>query len=129
MTRFPRLRSLSMTNPPPSSHGSASSGRSSEQHAAVRRRALPVAIAAVICGIVGVVLPLTIQITAFTPPNIIAMNLAFCAMLMGVGILFYAKDTPGTRVARVFCLATILLGMVGMFIYTKQSVDSRRIRE
>jgi hypothetical protein len=95
----------------------------------VQRRALPVAIAAVICGAIGLVLPFSVAVSAFMPPSFFAMNMAFCSMLMGVGILFYARGTSGTRIAEVLCIAAILLGMGGVFLYSWQSVQFRGLRE
>ena len=103
--------------------------RTPEQHDAVRRRALPVAIGGFICGLAGVLLPFLTTVNAATPPNLLAMNLAFCALLIGAGILFYVKGTPGTRAAAFLCILTILLGMAGTLLYTRQAVQSRSLRE
>jgi len=103
--------------------------RTPEQHEAVRRRAWPVGAAAAALGLAGVLLPLTVNITAFTPPSLLAVNLASCAMLMGAGILFYARGTPGTRAAAAASLLAIALGMAGTLLYSRQAVQSRLARE
>ncbi len=103
--------------------------RTPEQHAAVRRRALPVGVAGAVLGLASVIMPLTAQVTAFMPPNLLGVNLAFCAMLMGAGILFYAKGTPGTRTAALASVLAIVLGMAGTLAYTWQAVLSRQARE
>lgn len=103
--------------------------RTPEQHAAVRRRALPVGVAGAALGLASVLMPLTVKVTAFMPPNLLGVNLAFCAMLMGAGILFYAKGTPGTRTAAVASVLAIVLGMAGTLAYTWQAVQSRQARE
>jgi hypothetical protein len=103
--------------------------RTPEQHAAVRRRALPVGVAGAALGLASVLMPLTVRVTAFMPPNLLGVNLAFCAMLMGAGMLFYAKGTPGTRTAVVASLLAIVLGMAGTLTYTWQAVQSRQARE
>ncbi len=66
-----------------------------EQQDAVRRRALPIAIAGVICGLGGLGLLLMKRIDEAHPPAVLAVNLSFCAMMMGVGILFYARRDEG----------------------------------
>src|SRR4051794_35252506 len=111
------------------SSGEPASVRTPEQHDAVRRRALPVAIAGLICGVIGAGLPWTVHISAFQPPSVLAMNLAFCAMLMGAGILFYVKGTSGTGISALLSAAAIGLGMAGIAIFTWQGVQSRSLRE
>src|SRR5580704_15340471 len=96
-----------------------------EQMEGVRRRALPVAIGGSLCGAAGIGLGLLTQISAFNPPSFLAMNLAFCAILIGVGILVYASGTPGTGGAAVFSLAAILMGLSGTGIYARKAVDFR----
>src|SRR4051794_8268006 len=103
--------------------------RTEEMHAAVRRRSLPVAICGIICALVGLSLTLFTPITPFTPPNFIGMNLQFCAMLIGAGIFFYAKPTPGTHAAVACSIAAVLLGMGGTVFYTLQTVKLRAIKE
>ncbi len=103
--------------------------RTPEQHAAVRRRALPVGVAGVVLGVAGVVVPLTVKVTAYMPPSLIAVNLAFCAMLMGAGILFYAKGTPGTRGAVWASGAALVLGMAGTAWFIVQVVGWRKAME
>jgi len=98
-------------------------------HAAVRRRALPVAICGIICALIGLSLTLFSPVTPFTPPNFVGMNLQFCAMLIGAGIFFYAKPTPGTQTALACSLAAVLLGMGGTIFYTMQTVKLRTLKE
>lgn len=104
-------------------------GRTPEQQAAVRRRALPVGIAAAVLAVAGVVILLQAQVSAFVPPNLLGVNMTSCAILMGAGILFYARGTPGTRLAAVLSVVGIVAGMGGMMVYTRQAVMSRQARE
>ena len=103
--------------------------RTEEQHAAVRRRALPVAACGVICALGGIGLTQFIPVTAFSPPNFFGMNLSFCAMLMGVGIFFYAKPTPGTGAAQAISAAALVLGMAGTVLYAYRAINQRVIKE
>jgi hypothetical protein len=103
--------------------------RTPEQHAAVRRRALPAAVAGALLGLTSVLLAATTHVTAFVPPSLLGANLAFCAMLIGAALLFYVRATPATRLARALSLAALLLGMVGTLQYSWQSVQSRQRRE
>jgi hypothetical protein len=100
-----------------------------EQHALVRRRALPVTLAGVLLGALALVLALTTPITAFTAPSLLAANLAFCAMLIGAAMLFYIRATPCTRPAAIAAIASLLLGMAATCLFTWQSVQSRQARE
>jgi hypothetical protein len=100
-----------------------------EQHEAVRRRALPVGLAAAALGAAAVGLAVTTPASAYVPPSLLGANLAFCAMLIGAGILLYARRTPGTRTASVTALAALLLGMIGTLLYTWQAVQWRQTRE
>ena len=99
-----------------------------EQVDAVQRRALPVAVGGSLCA-AGIALGLLTQISAFNPPSFLAMNLAFCAILIGVGILVYANGTPGTGGAAVFSLAAILMGLSGTAIYARKAVRFREACE
>jgi hypothetical protein len=105
------------------------STRTPEQHALVRRRAFPVALAGVLLGALALAVTLTSRINAFQPPSLLAANLAFCAMLIGAAMLFYARATPGTRPAVVASLVSLLLGMTATFLFTAQAVHSRQARE
>ena len=95
--------------------------RTPEQHDAVRRRSLPVAICAGFFGIAAIALLLNRTVGVNNPPNILAVNLSCCAVLMGVGIILYAKDTSGTRLAAAASLIAILTGLAGTAIYAKQA--------
>ena len=53
------------------------------------------------CGTGGLVLLLMKAIDESHPPAVLAVNLSFCAMMMGVGILFYVRGTIGTGAAAV----------------------------
>jgi type II secretory pathway pseudopilin PulG len=103
--------------------------RMPEEHAHIRRRAFPIASAGVLLGSVALALTLTSGVNAFQPPSLLAANLAFCAMLMGAAMLFYARGTPGARPAAVASLASLLLGMTATFLFTAQAVHSRQARE
>jgi hypothetical protein len=103
--------------------------RTAEQHQAVRRRALPVGVAGVALGAAAVGLALTTHVSAYALPSLLGANLAFCAMLIGAGILFYVRGTPRTRSASVASLLALALGMAGTLLYTWQSVQSRQARE
>ena len=95
----------------------------------VRRRSLPIGISGAICGVGALGLLLTSPVGLNHPPNIYAVNISFCAMMMGIGILFYARHTPGTRTAAIACIIAILTGFVGPLIYTKQTLDFKRVTE
>src|SRR5436305_1183549 len=96
--------------------------RTPEQHAAVRRRSLPVAIVANVLGVVALAMLGSRTVGVHMPPDLFAANISFCAILMGVGILFYAGGTPRLRVARVLCLTAILLGLAGPALFARQSL-------
>jgi len=103
--------------------------RTPEQHAAVRRRSQPVAIVANVLGVVALAMLGSRTVDVHMPPDLFAANISFCAILMGVGILFYAGGTPGLRVARVLCLTAILLGLAGPALFARQSLQWRVIME
>jgi hypothetical protein len=103
--------------------------RTPEEHAAIRRRTLPVAAVGAVLGLVGALLPFSVVIDAYTPPNIFAVNLAFCAIMMGAGILLYAKGTSGTTIARGLSAAALILGIAGTLIFAKQSAELRGDKE
>ncbi len=100
-----------------------------EQQAAVRRRALPIGIAGAICGIGGLTWLLAAPPQTGRPPNMYAVNLSFCAMLMGIGIIFYARHTKRTRAAVVMSVAALLAGVVGTMVFTKQTVNFKVLTE
>ncbi len=103
--------------------------RTPEQLALVRRRSLPVAAAGAFFGVLGIALLLMTLIAVGHPPNILAANLSFCAIMMGVGILFYARGAPGTTPARWLCVAAILTGLAGPAIFAWQSTQWHRLME
>jgi hypothetical protein len=90
---------------------------------------MPVAICAAICGVAGLALQLTSTVGVNRPPNLLAVNLSFCAILMGAGIILYARGTPGTGRAAVAALLGILTGMVGPMVFAKQTVDHHLLTE
>jgi hypothetical protein len=97
--------------------------RTPEQHDAVRRRAWPLAFGGVLCGLAGLVMLLGRPISPLTPPNVYALNLSFCAMLIGIGILFYVRGTPGNRPAIAMCIIALLTGGAGPLIFARQSIS------
>ncbi len=99
--------------------------RTPEQHDAVRRRSAPIALAGVICGVGALGMLLTRSVNPNVPPNIFAMNLSFCAIMMGIGILFYVRGTPGARAAVIFSVLALITGLVGPMVFAKQSLDWR----
>jgi hypothetical protein len=103
--------------------------RTPEQHEAVRRRTLPVAICGIIVALVGLTLLMSRTVDEVHPPSLLGVYLSFCAMMMGIGILFYARGTPGTRAATVACMLAIGLGLAGTFVFARQSVVSRTASE
>ncbi len=103
--------------------------RTPEQHDAVRRRAFPIAVSGAICGVAGLVLLLSRTVGVNHPPNILAVNLSFCALLMGVGILLYAKGTTGTGPAAAAAAIAIFTGLVGPALFAKQSFTWRQESE
>lgn len=103
--------------------------RTPEQHAAVRRRALPVSISAAILGVGGLIWMLASPVTAFRPPNPYAINLSFCAMLFGVGIIFYAKGTQGTRAAVILSIIAVLASLFGPMIFALQVVQYNKFAQ
>ena len=135
MSGFPKTgASMSPSSPPPPPPSDPASPApypvsTREQQEMIRRRALPIGIAGAICGIGALVLLLTSPVGLNHPPNIFAINLSFCAMMMGIGILFYARHAPGTRAAAVACIVAMLSGFVGPLVYTKQTLDFKRVTE
>jgi hypothetical protein len=103
--------------------------RTPEQHAAVRRRSLPVALVANVLAMGALAVLFSRTVSVHAPPDVFAANISFCAILMGVGILFYARGTSGTGVARVLCVAATLLGLAGPALYAWQSVRWRLVME
>src|ERR1051325_2669346 len=101
--------------------------RTPEQHEAVRRRSLPVALGGAICGAAGLALVLSsgISVSAARPPGLFGVNLSFCAMMIGVGILFYARRSPKTGAAIGLAVAAILMGIVGPLVFARQSMHWR----
>jgi hypothetical protein len=99
--------------------------RTPEQHDAVRRRALPLAACALIIGAISVGMLVLRPAGGDRPPAALAGPLAYCAILMGAGLLFYAKGTPRTAFARGASILAIVLGLAGTMLYAKQTVDLR----
>lgn len=117
-----------MTTPPPPPTPPPPE-RTAEQHEAVRRRAVPLAVCGIVVGVLSVVLLAFRPPAADRPPMPFAGPLAYCAILMGAGLLFYVKGTSRTGFARGASVLAILLGLAGSMLYTKQSVDLRGVRE
>jgi hypothetical protein len=103
--------------------------RGAEQQAAVRRKALPIAVCGLICGLAGIAILLAKRVDEAHPPAILAVNLSFCAMMMGVGILFYARGTSGTRVAAIICVLAIVTGFAGPLVFAGQTLTYRKAAE
>lgn len=95
--------------------------RTPEQHEAVRRRSAPVAVGGVICGVLALALLSTRTIRFDIPPNVYALNLSFCAMMIGIGILFYVRGTSGARGAIVLSILALATGFVGPLMYARQA--------
>ena len=103
--------------------------RTPEQHAAVRRRSLPVAVVANVVALAALALLLSWKMGVQLPPHAVAAELSCCAVLMGASILFYARPTPGTTLARVLSITATLLGLIGPAVYSRQSIQWRVLRE
>ena len=85
--------------------------------------------ASAIPGVVGLILLLVCYIDVEQPPNVLAVNLSSCAMLMGVGILFYARGTTPTGPARLACALAMLTGLAGPMVYAHQTLQWRLATE
>jgi hypothetical protein len=103
--------------------------RTAEQHEAVRRRALPIAFSAAILGIAGLILQVTSPVGVLQPPNLLAVNLSFCAILMGAGIVLYTRGTPGTAWAVAVSIFAVITGMIGPMVFARQTVEHHRLVE
>jgi hypothetical protein len=86
----------------------------------------PLGVCAVVVGVVSVLMLWMQGTGAYHPPAALAGPLAYCAMLMGVGLLFYAKGTSGTGLAKGASAVAIVLGIAGSMMYAKQTVEWRR---
>jgi hypothetical protein len=104
-----------MTDPEPTP-------RTPEQQDAVRRRSRTLSLCGLFCGILGLVLLLSKTIAVDHPPMVFAVNLSFCAMMIGIGILFYIKGTPGVTVARAASIVAIVSGIAGPLVFSWQSM-------
>jgi len=116
-------------SPPPPTSPSRRPARTLEQQDSIRRKSLPIAIGGSLCAILGLTLGAMNQVTAYHPPSFLAMNLSFSAMLIGVGILLYARGTPRTGWAAVFALAAVLIGLSGTGVYARKAVKFRELCE
>jgi hypothetical protein len=96
--------------------------RTPEQHDAVRRRSGTLSICGLICGVAGLALLLAKTIAVDHPPNIFAVNLSFCAMMIGIGILFYIRGTSGVTVARAASIIALVTGIAGPLVFAWQSM-------
>ena len=96
-----------------------------EQIAQIKRLAPPIALAALVLGILGEILLLRTTVDATHPPSVTGVAMTQCAMLMGIGILVWAKGSGVVRTSMWLCLAALLIGTPGMFIYLKGGVDLR----
>jgi hypothetical protein len=54
------------------------------------------------------------------------VNFSFCALLMGAGIIYYARGTSRTGAAKALAISGLLAGMAGPVIFAKQTVDWRK---
>jgi hypothetical protein len=86
---------------------------------------LPLAACGTIVGAISVAMLVLRPSGLDRPPPALAGPLAYCALLMGTGMLFYVKSTSGTAFARGASLLAIVLGLAGSMRYAKQTVDLR----
>lgn len=96
-----------------------------EQIAQVKRLSMPIGVAALVLAVAGLAMVMRGWVDAAHPPSVFGASLSFCAMMMGVGILAWAKGTPGVKWALVFSLVAVLIGAVGPFVYFKRGFDWR----
>jgi hypothetical protein len=101
--------------------------RTAEQHDAVRRRSRILSLCGLFCAVLALVLLL--GRASDQPPNVFAVNLSFCAMMIGIGLVFYVKGTPGAGFARTASLAAILLGFAGTLFFMFHGLHFRKERE
>ncbi len=99
--------------------------RSPEQLAQIQRLGPPIAISSLVMGIAGLIILLRGTSDIHHPPSIWGVNLSFCAMLMGIGIILWAKGSGVIRWALWMSTAAVLLGAVGPFLFFKSGVDVR----
>lgn len=59
------------------------------------------------------------------PPSLLALNLAFCAMLMGVLAVYRVRGMAGQGLVRAGALAALLMGLAGPVVYARQAVTWR----
>ncbi len=96
-----------------------------EQIAQVKRLAMPIAVAGLVLGAAGLIMLLRGWVDTTRPPDLLGANLCFFAMMMGVGILAWAKGTPGAKPALLLSLVAVIFGVVGAFGYYKRGFDWR----
>lgn len=96
-----------------------------QRDASVRRIGLPIGVASAVIGVISLVMLITRLVSAYQPPALIAVNLSFCAMMMGVGILFYIRHTPRMRIALVSSIIAMATGLAGPVLFAKLSIDYR----
>jgi hypothetical protein len=64
-------------------------------------------------------------VTAKNPPSLFAVNLSFCAMIMGVLALYRVRQMPGQALVRAGSILAIILGMGGPIVFFAQGMNWR----
>lgn len=64
-------------------------------------------------------------ITPETPPSLLAVNLSFCALFMGVASLYRVRRLPRQTLVRVIAACSLLLGLAGPALYSWQTLQWR----
>jgi hypothetical protein len=100
-----------------------------EQIAQIKRLAPPIAIAALVMAVAGIVLLLSVHVDDRRPPSIMGFNLSTCAMLMGIGILLWAKGATAVRWTIWVSLAAVVIAASGTPVFIKGVVDHRKAME
>jgi hypothetical protein len=59
------------------------------------------------------------------PPSLLAVNLSFCALFMGVAALYRVRRRTRQTMTRSLALVTVLLGLVGPGLYSWQTLQWR----
>lgn len=106
-----------------------SAARTPQQIAQVKRLAPPITMAALVMALAGLGLLLSGQVDGAHPPSIIGINLSSCAMLMGLGILLWAKGCSAVRWTLWVSLAAVVIGAGGTPVFVKGVVEQRKAME
>lgn len=62
------------------------------------------------------------------PPSLLAVNISFCSLFMGVAGLYRVRRMPRQTVTRMAAMAAVLMGLAGPMVFSLQSAQYRRVR-